>query len=158
MRVGCPIRKFPAQCLLAAPRNLSQRATSFIASQCQGIHQMPFRRLILTSCATRRSQPTGPVTGVPPDNDALPDPTSSPTPTAVRRSLDGPMVEPTTAELRHVVWFGTGPHDLQPVGEPRVTPSDQPRSQTLFTMFKIPFRRVGRNFPRSNPQVRGDGG
>ncbi len=55
-------------------------------------------------------------------------------------------------------WFGTGPDDLQPVREPVVIPSDQPRSQTLFTMFKIPFRRVGRNIPRSNPQVRGAGG
>jgi hypothetical protein len=44
--VGCPIRKFTDQNLLAVPRDLSQRATSFIASQCQGIHQMPFRRLI----------------------------------------------------------------------------------------------------------------
>tara|TARA_B100002051_G_scaffold161587_1_gene152655 strand:+ start:62 stop:340 length:279 start_codon:yes stop_codon:yes gene_type:complete len=38
--VGFPIRKSPDQSLLAAPRSLSQRATSFIASQCQGIHQM----------------------------------------------------------------------------------------------------------------------
>src|SRR5690349_24035032 len=44
--VGCPIRKSTDQSLLAAPRGLSQRAASFIASQCQGIHQMPFRRLI----------------------------------------------------------------------------------------------------------------
>ena len=42
---GCPIRKFPDQSLLAAPRDLSQRATSFIASQRQGIHRMPFSRL-----------------------------------------------------------------------------------------------------------------
>jgi hypothetical protein len=46
--VGCPIRKFTDQCLLAAPHDLSQRATSFIASQCQGIHQMPLLRLIDT--------------------------------------------------------------------------------------------------------------
>ena len=45
--VGCPIRKSTDQSLLAAPHGLSQRAASFIASQCQGIHQMPFRRLIL---------------------------------------------------------------------------------------------------------------
>jgi hypothetical protein len=32
--------------VLALPRGLSQRATSFIASQCQGIHQMPLSRLI----------------------------------------------------------------------------------------------------------------
>ena len=43
---GCPIRKSADQSLLTAPRSLSQRATSFIASQCQGIHQMPLRRLI----------------------------------------------------------------------------------------------------------------
>ena len=46
LRWGFPIRKFTDQSLLAAPRNLSQRATSFIASQCQGIHEMPLRRLI----------------------------------------------------------------------------------------------------------------
>jgi hypothetical protein len=44
--VGFPIRKFTDQCLLAAPHDLSQRATSFIASQCQGIHQMPLIHLI----------------------------------------------------------------------------------------------------------------
>ena len=40
--VGCPIRRSPDQSPLAAPRGLSQRATSFIASRRQGIHQMPF--------------------------------------------------------------------------------------------------------------------
>src|SRR4051812_44154016 len=58
--VGCPIRKSTDQSLLAAPRGLSQRAASFIASQCQGIHQMPFRRLISTQHspnATRRGKP-----------------------------------------------------------------------------------------------------
>jgi hypothetical protein len=65
--VGCPIRKSTDQGLLAAPHGLSQRAASFIASQCQGIHQMPFIRLFsaLTrrvsrptyECATRRRKP-----------------------------------------------------------------------------------------------------
>ena len=44
--VGFPIRKFQGQRVLAPYLDLSQRATSFIASQCQGIHQMPLRRLI----------------------------------------------------------------------------------------------------------------
>ena len=58
--VGCPIRKSTDQSLLAAPHGLSQRAASFIASQCQGIHQMPFIRLFHTyECATRRRKPTG---------------------------------------------------------------------------------------------------
>ena len=39
--VGFPIRKSPDQRLLAAPRGLSQRATSFIASTRQGIHHVP---------------------------------------------------------------------------------------------------------------------
>ena len=40
--VGCPIRTSTDQSLLAAPHGFSQRATSFIASWCQGIHRMPF--------------------------------------------------------------------------------------------------------------------
>ena len=39
--VGFPIRKSADQRALAPPRGLSQRATSFLASRCQGIHQMP---------------------------------------------------------------------------------------------------------------------
>ena len=39
--VGCPIRRSLDQSLLAAPQGFSQRATSFIASWRQGIHQMP---------------------------------------------------------------------------------------------------------------------
>src|SRR5688572_27355882 len=40
VRVGFPIRKSSDQSLLTAPRRLSQRATSFVACTCQGIHQM----------------------------------------------------------------------------------------------------------------------
>jgi hypothetical protein len=43
---GFPIRKSSDQSVLATPRSLSQPATSFIASQCQGIRQTPFLRLI----------------------------------------------------------------------------------------------------------------
>src|SRR6266481_6958911 len=39
--VGFPIRKSPDQSLLAAPRGLSQLATSFFAVFCQGIHHAP---------------------------------------------------------------------------------------------------------------------
>src|SRR5271165_4065295 len=45
-KVGFPIRRFPDQSLFAAPRDLSQRTTSFIASQRQGIHQIPLWHLI----------------------------------------------------------------------------------------------------------------
>ena len=43
---GLPIRIFTDQSLFAAPRNFSQRTTSFIASQRQGIHRMPLSHLI----------------------------------------------------------------------------------------------------------------
>src|SRR6267154_5166832 len=39
--VGFPIQKSPDQSLLAAPRSLSQLATSFFAVFCQGIHHAP---------------------------------------------------------------------------------------------------------------------
>ena len=52
--VGCPIRISTDQRLLAAPRGFSQRATSFIASWCQGIHRTPFscsKALRISRCA-----------------------------------------------------------------------------------------------------------
>ncbi len=53
--VGCPIRTPMDQSLLAAPHGFSQRATSFIASWCQGIHRMPFSR-----SRSQRTPSTGP--------------------------------------------------------------------------------------------------
>ena len=53
--VGFPIRKSSDQSLLATPRSLSQRATSFIASQCQGIHQTPFSYLFSQNRRTQRA-------------------------------------------------------------------------------------------------------
>ncbi len=54
LRVGCPIRKSTDQSLFAAPRSLSQRTTSFIASQRQGIHRTPLRHLIALMIDARR--------------------------------------------------------------------------------------------------------
>ena len=52
--VGCPIRRSRDQRSLASPPGFSQRATSFIASQCQGIHQMPLPQRLIAK--TRRLQ------------------------------------------------------------------------------------------------------
>ena len=52
---GCPIRIFTDQSLFAAPHDFSQRTTSFIASQCKGIHQMPLSRLIALIIGTQIS-------------------------------------------------------------------------------------------------------
>ena len=57
-KVGFPIRKFTDQSLFAAPHDLSQRTTSFIASQRQGIHRIPFRHLIALITNARRSAAT----------------------------------------------------------------------------------------------------
>jgi hypothetical protein len=61
LRVGCPIRRSRDHRSLASPPGFSQRATSFIASQCQGIHQMPLlaldpRRNICSAAQNRRAQ------------------------------------------------------------------------------------------------------
>ena len=50
---GCPIQKSPDQSLLAAPRGLSQLATSFIAFRHQGIHRMPHLKFENRSRAVR---------------------------------------------------------------------------------------------------------
>ena len=63
LRRGCPIRISTDQSLLAAPHGFSQRATSFIASWCQGIHRMPFCRSIFQfSPQTGMIEPTRSVT------------------------------------------------------------------------------------------------
>ena len=59
LRSGFPIRTSTDQCLLAAPRGFSQRATSFIASWRQGIHQMPFSRLSFLALEAGGPEPTG---------------------------------------------------------------------------------------------------
>jgi hypothetical protein len=51
---GCPIRRSSDQRVLPPPRSLSQGATSFIASRCQGIHQMPFSSLESPRSAIRK--------------------------------------------------------------------------------------------------------
>ena len=40
--LGCPIQISPDQWMFAPPRSFSQLTTSFIGSQCQGIHLAPF--------------------------------------------------------------------------------------------------------------------
>ena len=55
-KVGFPIRKSADQSSFAAPHGLSQRITSFIASQRQGIHRMLLRHLIVLMIDVREIQ------------------------------------------------------------------------------------------------------
>jgi hypothetical protein len=52
--VGCPIRTSEDHRALAPPLGFSQRATSFIASRYQGIHQMPFSCCVRAQPRARR--------------------------------------------------------------------------------------------------------
>jgi hypothetical protein len=100
---GFPIRKSSDQSLFAAPQGLSQRTTSFIASQRQGIHRMllihlitlmidarPQRGRTISSIAAPGSAPR-PTIGktclwtFPPKNICLPNASS-------RKPLRGPLV------------------------------------------------------------------
>jgi hypothetical protein len=53
-KVGFPIRRSLDQSSFAAPQGISQRTTSFIASQRQGIHQMLLRHLITLTINVRK--------------------------------------------------------------------------------------------------------
>ena len=55
--MGFPIRRFLDQSSFAAPQDFSQRTTSFIASQRQGIHQMLLRHLITLMIDVRSAEP-----------------------------------------------------------------------------------------------------
>ena len=81
--VGCPIRISTDQRLLAAPRGFSQRATSFIASWCQGIHRMPFSRSRSGPhlCGPLDPPCTGPI-HTRPDDPKVPRPGATPRHTA----------------------------------------------------------------------------
>ena len=54
---GYPIRRPADQRALAPPRSFSQRATSFIASWRQGIHQMPLPKRLIAKPVARRDKP-----------------------------------------------------------------------------------------------------
>src|SRR3990170_4814689 len=56
-KVGFPIRRSLDQSSFAAPQGISQRTTSFIASQRQGIHQMLLRHLITLMINVRSAEP-----------------------------------------------------------------------------------------------------
>jgi hypothetical protein len=60
-KVGFPIRRSSDQSSFAAPQGLSQRTTSFIASQRQGIHQMLLRHLIVLMIDARVAKRQHPI-------------------------------------------------------------------------------------------------
>ena len=118
---GFPIRKSTDQRVLAPPRGLSQRATSFIASRRQGIHQMPLTlRLILAIPEPEnRSQKSQART-------ELRQPTSNPPPSAT------PVARLST--LLHFIPSPAGPMTAPPPNPGDERPPETRQSTTLSTM------------------------
>jgi hypothetical protein len=96
---GCPIRKSRDQRSLASPPGLSQRATSFIASQRQGIHQMPFA--CIRFLPNRRAQGQNPAPAIGGDQTPAPAGTHQTQAASHEDTFpDGPMPRPASRRLR----------------------------------------------------------
>jgi hypothetical protein len=144
-RVGCPIRRPRDHRSLASPPGFSQRATSFIASQCQGIHQMPFLLFDprTASCATLAGAPTTPP-GTPPRTAASANGAPAPPPPkplwvktlsgskplSVRRAFSGPMPAAVSPDA------GVSPEDTFSDGPTRKLPACAPGPVRLGHIHK----------------------
>ncbi len=110
-RVGCPIRRPRDHRSLASPPGFSQRATSFIASQCQGIHQMPFICSIQSTVGTPKGGTTTP--GTPPRTAANPKRKPQPSPHQYYRPDRQPRSHgpcPAYGVFSMKTLFGRSPH------------------------------------------------
>jgi hypothetical protein len=139
---GCPIRKSGDQRVLASPPGLSQRATSFIASQCQGIHRMPLLRLITSKMRTsRRTQgqtSTKTLVEAQPNNATEP---SHPREDTISPSILQPTARRQTTKARERPRF-THIHNVkQQRVEPRLgsLPCRGPEDLTLIASFRLPI-------------------
>ena len=164
-RVGCPIRRSRDQRSLASPPGFSQRATSFIASQCQGIHQMPFNR-----ARSQDARPAGSPGGFT-RNATRPGkpPRTGASPTVLRTArqprrgrshedtfLDGAphagsRLRPRPVRLGHI-HKSTSPFNQHRLRGPARTSQEEPRSAAAAPNFASPNRRTSQPKPGgSNP-------
>ena len=176
--VGFPIRKSLDQSPFAAPQGLSQRTTSFIASQHQGIHQIPLRHLIASIInahpKTRLREPLGRGLGRCPD-DLLPSrhtrPSTDHTPGSTRTAADAAIpIKPVTPgcsarpldQLASTLSSGTshvfgpeGPttsavkHDIHPMRITQGTPNRRTMPRSMIRRTKRP-----RHPELANPGIR----
>jgi hypothetical protein len=133
--VGCPIRRSRDHQSLASPPGFSQRATSFIASQCQGIHQMPLICSIHSAVRTPKEGAQHP--GTPPRTVANPkcSPIRQPRqyyPLDQQLSRRGPC--PRTASF-HEDTLSNGPITR------RFTPQAEPSASVTFTNSLHPINQ-----------------
>jgi hypothetical protein len=125
-RVGCPIRRPRDHRSLASPPGFSQRATSFIASQCQGIHQMPF-----FACS-----PVSPTeeTAPPPRTGSNPVPTNLSPPNLSLQKQEAGSGDGVPAQSLSLRKQGRGPipaasHEDTSLGHPRQPCRHPPRGE-----------------------------
>src|SRR5215218_21466 len=93
-KVGFPIRRSSDQSSFAAPQGLSQRTTSFIASQRQGIHQMLLRHLIVLMIDVR-------ITRQPTSTKERPAPTRQASELLLAKSIRSPACGPASNKEHH---------------------------------------------------------
>jgi hypothetical protein len=141
--VGCPIRRSRDHQSLASPPGFSQRATSFIASQCQGIHQMPLICSIHSAVRTPKEGAQHP--GTPPRTVANPKcpPTRQPRQCyPLDQQLSRRGLCPRTASF-HEDTLSNGPITR------RFTPQAEPSASVTFTNSLHPVNQHPRG---SRPQ------
>jgi hypothetical protein len=144
-RVGCPIRRSRDQRSLASPPGFSQRAASFIASQCQGIHQMPFIRARSQGTPAPQMIQGSPATQHAPENRRA----QGQAPPSLDRGATPPAATRMKTLLRTAPDTGSYPTGQQPAPAARPPRS---HSQIRFTLQSTPAPRPGLGFPKGNPR------
>ena len=153
-RVGCPIRRSRDQRSLASPPGFSQRAASVIASQCQGIHQMPFIRARSQEAPAPRDHSR--ITRKPRRPGKPPRTGTSPTLSRQRGNpARGRSHEDTSSDGARTP--AHAPQDNSPIGQKPVPAARPPRShsQIRFTLQSTPARNPGHrrgNIPARPPR------
>jgi hypothetical protein len=117
-QVGFPIRTSRDQRVLSPPPGLSQSATSFIASCCQGIHQTPLSRLI----RSRRRQALLYGGGSPPTR---------------RRFLWSEVVDPAALPRQRMRRGSRAPDDLSVDRSPRSVSFDLERLSSVSYRLRL---------------------
>ena len=159
---GCPIRRPADQRALAPPRSFSQRATSFIASWRQGIHQMPLPQRLIAKPVARRDKPRSQqvshedallaLENAPPSKDegSLLQPFSWSSATAVTDGLAARPDTPSSPCQRSK----TLPHRQKPVRQPVSSPDRVAHAAGALFCIRPLSRLLSQPLPRSTRTMR----
>ena len=172
---GFPIRISADQSLLATPRGFSQRATSFIASRCQGIHQVPLRRLIPASRTAANPTPVRArhpaAATLQPRNllssrAVIPSDRCQTAPIPTARDDPGAAIESARASARRIDLVISDPRCSRAPPIPRIGAPPRPRREVFCVPISeppspvnVPGQRPASRAPRCpKPEVSSSGG